>query len=278
MAPSRPHGRRGPAWESPNALSPTDFARVCLPPSYTVAIPALPCAIWTCPLIYYLYTRFTAALVFCDTTLLSLFIQNTNLLPLFPLAHSEPTARRYSTQPLSLAIPYCEYHQPYTQTGRGNTLPTSQTPSAQLCHQDRRTHLPPANNSHDQTLSTNPARTNPSPQTESQNGSIRNSASKARNLPPRATLHPPRQAQHLGLRGAIRQRRVRLRQRVDRHITHIQHQQQRKRLHREDGRRQSRRGLLIERRSQEEQSVVMRESNVRVEWHVMALIIGMSTN
>jgi hypothetical protein len=170
MAPSRPHGRRGPALESPNALSPTDFARVCLPPSYTVAIPALPCAIWTCPLIYYLYTRFTAALVFCDTTLLSLFIQNTNLLPRFPLAHSP--LPEYSTRILSLAIPYCEYHQPYTQTGRGNTLSTNQTSSTQLCHQDRRTHPPPVNNSHDQTLSTNPARTNPRPQTKSQNGPL----------------------------------------------------------------------------------------------------------
>jgi hypothetical protein len=226
MAPSRPHGRRGPAWESPNALSPTDFARVCLPPSYTVAIPALPCAIWTCPLIYYLYTRFIAALVSCDTSLLSLFIQNTNLLPRFPLAHSPlPEDTAPSHRALLLRTANITNRIP-TQTGRGNTLPTSQTPSTQLCHQDRRTYPPPTNNSHDQTLSTNPTRTNPRPrpQTKSQNGSLRNPASKARNLPPRATLHPPRQTQYLGLRGAVRQRRVRLRQRVDRHITHIQHQ------------------------------------------------------
>jgi len=144
-------------------------------------------------------------------------------------------------------------------------LPISQTLSTLQYHQNRRTHQTPALTSNDQTSSTNPGRTNPQPQTRSQNGPVRDSASKARNLPPRAALHPPRQAQHLGLRSTIRQRRVRLRQRVDRHITHIQHQQQRGRLHGEDGRRQSRRSLLVEKRQAKEQSVVNRQQGLRFE-------------
>lgn len=144
-------------------------------------------------------------------------------------------------------------------------MPISQTLSTLQYHQNRRTHQTPALTSNDQTSSTNPGRTNPQPQTRSQNGPVRDSASKARNLPPRAALHPPRQAQHLGLRSTIRQRRVRLRQRVDRHITHIQHQQQRGRLHGEDGRRQSRRSLLVEKRQAKEQSVVNRQQGLRFE-------------
>jgi len=61
----------------------------------TVAIPALPCTIWTSSLIY-LYTRFAAVLVFCDNHTAIIIIQNTNLLPLFPFAHTEPTASKYS--------------------------------------------------------------------------------------------------------------------------------------------------------------------------------------
>jgi hypothetical protein len=238
------------------------------------SIPALPCAISTCSLIYFLYTRFAAALVFCDTTLLSLSIQYTKL----PL--SSARASRAYCQKLhhpAIDIPYCEHHRPHTQAGRGTTLPSSQTLNLNLYCQDRQTHLPSAITSHDQTSSANPARTNPHPQTKPKNGPLRDSASKARDLPPGATLHPPRQAQHLGLGSAIRQRRVRLRQRVNRHITHIQHQQQRGRLHREDGRRQSRRGLFVERRSPEEQSLVKRGFYVRVEgmsWRDH----GMSTN
>lgn len=57
------------------------------------------------------------------------------------------------------------------------------------------------------------------------NGPPRLPPSQARNLPPRATLHPPRQAQHMGLGSTLRRRRIRLRQRVDRLVAHIQHQQ-----------------------------------------------------
>jgi hypothetical protein len=97
MAPSRPHGE-GRALHScvgaRNRPTPSRLltSLVCLPPSYTVVIPALPCAIWTCSLIYYLYTRFAAALVFRDNPHCYHYLYITPIrFRSLPLAHSEPT-------------------------------------------------------------------------------------------------------------------------------------------------------------------------------------------
>jgi len=89
---------------------------------------------------------------------------------------------------------------PSAASHRGRTLTTT-TSKPRKAHQQP--HTPPASPYHHRN-------TIPTTSTSTHNGPLRLPPLQIRALPPRAALHPPRQAHHLDLQRPVRRRRVRL--------------------------------------------------------------------